>query len=243
MSFRPACFAGSIAREWRGNRSAKTASSMGFQAIRNEESGTVAVGFVTEWMTLFRRRRFWLEWLGLIVLLLLFFGQRPPDVNETHYLTKAKHFWNPDWCPGDLFLSSAYSHWLFYVSTGWVTRWVSLETYALMGRLVCFALFTLGWWRLAEALRFGYGRTVLGIVFFVVLVDRFSMAGEWAIGGFEAKSLAYGFVLLSLDAWVRRQSDAMLVALGLATAYHVLVGGWSLVALMGMLVVWDVLVN
>ena len=21
-----------------------------------------------------------------------------PDVNEPHYLSKAKHYWNPDWC-------------------------------------------------------------------------------------------------------------------------------------------------
>jgi hypothetical protein len=29
-----------------------------------------------------------------------------PDSGESHYLAKAKHFWNPAWCPGDFF-------WLF----------------------------------------------------------------------------------------------------------------------------------
>ena len=56
----------------------------------------------------------------------MFAGQIPPDVNESHYLPKAKHFWDPTWCAGDLFLGSSFSHWLFYVTTGWLTRFLSL---------------------------------------------------------------------------------------------------------------------
>jgi hypothetical protein len=33
-----------------------------------------------------------------------------PALNEPHYLAKAKHFWNPAWCAGDLFLESANAH-------------------------------------------------------------------------------------------------------------------------------------
>jgi hypothetical protein len=42
----------------------------------------------------------------LLILLVLFVvgGDPPPHDNEAHYLCRLKHFWNPDWCPGDLFL-------------------------------------------------------------------------------------------------------------------------------------------
>ena len=46
----------------------------------------------------------------VLLILALFFvahGDLPPDVNEGHYLGKAKHYWNPAWCPEDHFLKSA----------------------------------------------------------------------------------------------------------------------------------------
>ncbi|MEZ6107768.1 MAG: hypothetical protein R3B96_17035 [Pirellulaceae bacterium] len=54
-----------------------------------------------------------LEVAALLVLFAWYGGTPPPDVNEAHYLAKAKHFWQPDWCSGDLFLGEA--HWAFYV--------------------------------------------------------------------------------------------------------------------------------
>ena len=59
-------------------------------------------------------------------------GQLPPDVNESHYLTKAKHFWNPTWCPGDIFLGSSHAHWLFYFSHG-------LDNEIRIARNICLA--------------------------------------------------------------------------------------------------------
>ena len=46
--------------------------------------------------------------LEVLLILALFFvthGDLPPDVNEGHYLGKAKHYWNPAWCPEDHFLN------------------------------------------------------------------------------------------------------------------------------------------
>lgn len=59
----------------------------------------------------------------LPITLLIFLGflaysliQMPvPAPNEPHYLVKAKHFWNPEWCKGDLFLESSNPH-LFFLS-------------------------------------------------------------------------------------------------------------------------------
>ena len=46
--------------------------------------------------------------LEVLLIGLVFFvmaGDPPPGVNEPHYLCRLKHFWNPGWCAGDLFLN------------------------------------------------------------------------------------------------------------------------------------------
>ena len=59
-----------------------------------------------------RWRPFEVFWIFLIFF--LFAGSPPPDVGESHYLVKAKHYWDPAWCAGDLFLESRDAHGLFY---------------------------------------------------------------------------------------------------------------------------------
>ena len=68
-----------------------------------------------------RRDRDWLE-VGLVFVVFFVAGGAPaPHVNETYYLTKAKHYWDPAWCAGDLFLESGDAHQAFYWSIGWLT--------------------------------------------------------------------------------------------------------------------------
>ena len=174
--------------------------------------------------------------IAVIEILLIFFclaafaGQLPPDVNESHYLTKAKHFWNPDYCPDDLFLSSSFSHWLFYASCGWLTQYVSLTTFAWIGRIATWILFATAWQRTARALNRQFGMSVFSIALFLILNDRFHLAGEWVIGGFEAKGIAYAFVLLGLNQVFRNRWNRAWPVLGIAAAFHVVVGGWAILA-------------
>ena len=55
-----------------------------------------------------RLAAFEVAWIFLIFF--LFAGSLPPDVGESHYLVKAKHYWQPAWCAGDLFLESRDAH-------------------------------------------------------------------------------------------------------------------------------------
>lgn len=168
---------------------------------------------------------------GLIVTLFgLICEQLPPDVNESHYLTKAKHFWDPAWCPGDIFLSSSFSHWLFYVSTGWITKFVSLSAYAWIGRVFTWCLLAIGWQRLSFRLIPVRGMAVITAITFLLLNDQFQLAGEWVVGGFEAKGIAYACVIFALERMVNRRWSQVWILLGLASAMHVLVGGWATIA-------------
>ncbi|TWT95910.1 hypothetical protein Pla108_29870 [Botrimarina colliarenosi] len=158
-------------------------------------------------------------------------GDPAPGVNEAHYLCRLKHFADPSYCRGDLFLESPDAHftvvWLF----AWVTQWVSLETTAWIGRLASWALLAVGWTRLVSRIAPHSLLAPLGAALLVYGTRQWQFAGEWFIGGFEAKSVAYGFVFFALAEAADSRWNRAWLLLGLASAFHALVGGWSVVAL------------
>ncbi len=175
-------------------------------------------------------RSAWGEVILIFALFFLFAGSPPPDVNEAHYLTKAKHFWDSSWCGQDLFLDSADAHPVFYWLFGWMTLWGSLTTVAWLGRVVTWISLAVGWQRLSWVVVPQRYASVATAAMFLVLADRCHLAGEWAVGGLEAKGLAYALVLFGLRSIVLERWPAVWIWMGAATSLHVLVGGWSMVA-------------
>lgn len=169
--------------------------------------------------------------LTILLVFVLHAGWHVPDVNESHYLTKARHYWDPSWVPHDFFLNSKDSHEVFYLSLGWLTKGLSLEAFAWTGRVLTWSLLAVAFYRLCDALRVGGGYAPLAAALLLALNSRVGLAGEWIVGGFEAKGLAYVAVLCGLERWIRGRWNQALIAVGVATAWHVLVGGWSAIAL------------
>ncbi|MEX2141918.1 MAG: DUF6798 domain-containing protein [Pirellulales bacterium] len=175
-------------------------------------------------------------WQAIVEVLLIFAifflhgAYAAPDSNEAHYLTKAKHHWNPGWAAGDFFLDSADAHQVFYWSFGWLTLWLSLEQAAWVGRVLTWLLLAWSWQRLSAAAVPRPWLSVLAAAVFVGLNENAHMAGEWVIGGFEAKGFSYALVLFALARIVRGEWGSAWLLLGGATALHVLVGGWAMVA-------------
>ncbi|MGD0900474.1 MAG: DUF6798 domain-containing protein [Thermoguttaceae bacterium] len=153
-----------------------------------------------------------------------------PDVNEPQYLGKAIHFWNPNWAGSDFFFNTADSHWVFYWTTGWLSLWLSPRAVAWTLRTVTWGLLAWAWRRLSVAVIPRPWFCLLTAPLFLFLLQHFAMAGEWVVGGAEAKGFAYVLVLLGLEAVVRNQWRRTWLWLGGASALHVLVGGWSAVA-------------
>jgi hypothetical protein len=169
----------------------------------------------------------------VLLIFLVFFlhaGWPAPDLNEAHYLAKAKHFWNPSWCGNDAFLDSADAHWVFYWTFGWLTKLLPLPQVAWLGRVVIWLLLAASWRSLSFAVVPLRGFSVLSAGLAVCLWSRCHMAGEWVIGGVEAKCVAYVFVFLALRRLVGGNWRGTWLLLGAASAFHVLVGGWSVVA-------------
>ncbi len=175
-------------------------------------------------------RRVLLESLLIFGLFFLYASTPPPGVNEAHYLAKAKHYWNPTWCAGDMFLGSADAHAVFYWAFGWLTRWLPLASVAWVGRVVTWGLLAWSWQRLSWVIVPRRYVSLLTAGLFLVLIDRGHLSGEWVVGGVEAKGFAYILVLIALRSMVLGQWRRVWLWLGAASTFHVLVGGWSVVA-------------
>ena len=171
-----------------------------------------------------------LEIVLIFVAMWIHAGWLTPDVNEPNYLGKAKHFWQPEWCEGDFFLDTADAHHAFYWTFGWLTQWMSLAAVALLGRAVTYALLAVAWWRLSWAIVPRRMFAVLSAMILLTCAGRLHMAGEWFAGGFEAKGLAYAFVWFGLAALVSGRWRAVWPLLGVASALHIVVGGWAILA-------------
>lgn len=185
----------------------------------------VAAAAVTD--NRFDWRQRWAEILLIFLVFLIIGGDPAPDVNEPHYLCRLKHDWNPTWCAGDLFLESTDAHLVFVWTVGWLTRWLSLSAVAWLGRVAAWLALAWAWQRLSWQLVPRPLCSVLAAALWVTLMRQGHLAGEWVVGGFEAKCIAYVSVLCGLWSLVTGRWNRMWIELGLASAFHALVGGWS----------------
>ncbi|MEM8944174.1 MAG: DUF6798 domain-containing protein [Planctomycetota bacterium] len=173
------------------------------------------------------------RWLEIALIFAVFFvagGAPVPHVNETHYLAKAKQYWQPDWCEGDLFLESGKAHLTFYWTVGVLTKWLALPVVAWIGRVAAWLSLSFAWQRLCRTIAPPPFYSVIAAMVLVALIDWTNFAGEWVIGGVEGKCFAYAFVFLGLSYLAEGRWRSVWPCLGLASAFHVLVGGWSVVA-------------
>jgi len=154
-----------------------------------------------------------------------------PDLNEPVYLTKARHSVDPAWAAGDFFLETPDAHGVFYRIFGPLAAAVPLDQAAWIGRLA-------GWLALAVGFRHAIGPIVAtspgrlaAAAIFALALRCTTMAGEWVIGGCEAKVFAWACVLGGLGELCRGRPASAWLAMGCGAALHPIVGGWGMIAL------------
>ena len=158
-----------------------------------------------------------------------------PSVNEPHYLCKAKHYWQPEWCAGDFFLESTNAHTVFYATVGVLTQWCSLEQTAFVGRIVALLILSLGWCNLLVTLQPDRWFPLKVCVLFLVFQACGSFSGEWLVGGVEGKVFGYGFLFAALGQVNRGRVVSAGALTGLAISFHPVIGIWGLLAFSGAL--------
>ena len=156
-----------------------------------------------------------------------------PATNEPHYLSKARHMADPAWCARDIFLQSTNAHAVYLAAFGQLTRVLTFEQTAWVGRIVVWLCLAWGWIQLATALVPGRWSPLWTAWGYLGLIAIGSLSGEWIIGGVESKGFAYAFVFLALGWACRRKSIRAALYSGLAICLHPVVGGWALIAGVG----------
>lgn len=169
----------------------------------------------------------WLTWSCILAIILLCVASPVPGINESHYLPKAKHALDSSFAPGDLFLESHDSHLLATYSAGILARGLPLSVVAWLGRLAAWALMAVAWMRLTRCLSIPDWLSPLTLASWYFAMEYGNWAGEWALGGFEGKSIAYPCVLLAIGAAMLDRWNSSWLWSGLAVAWHPLVGGWA----------------
>ena len=155
--------------------------------------------------------------------------------NEVDVLPLAKQFADPSWIASDWYLNIETNYrYLFQVIFGFLIVHFGFLAASIIGRLVCYALVAWGIVLLGEKL--GLSLTYLVLATVVITYQgsfQGAIAGEWFVGGIEAKAVAYGLILLAIPLMLNRRYILMTLALGLATSFHVLVGGWAFLTTLG----------
>ena len=154
-----------------------------------------------------------------------------PDVNEGYYLAKARHSVNPEWCGNDFFLNSEDAHGLFFLILGPLAASATLSTATWVGRWAGWLALAVGFRHAVVQLFPSFLHRFFAITVFSLAARYTTMAGEWMIGGCEAKVFAWALVLAAYGEGVRgRWAYAWLLS-GAATAFHPLVGGWMMISI------------
>lgn len=163
------------------------------------------------------------------MLFFVYGGSRVPNVNEAHYVGKAKHFWDSGFCGEDFFFASRDAHTAFFFTVGSLTSFLSLPQVTWAGRLLGWGFLAVTWQRLSSQVLPRRGAALFSAAVWLALIELFQMSGEWIIGGIEAKVIAYGFVFWGLTAFLQSRFTWAWSLFGIGAAFHVLVGGWAVV--------------
>ena len=178
-------------------------------------------------------------WLAAVMAVACLFGtygfvRSPvPGVNEPHYLSKARHTWDPEWCGRDLFLNSANAHAVFLWIFGAPAAVLPLETVAVAGRVIAWLCLAVGWCRLGSVLLRDPLASVAAAGIFLALSAGGSLSGEWIIGGVEAKCFAWAALWLAMADLLEGRNVRAALWAGFSVSWHPVVGMWGSLACLG----------
>jgi hypothetical protein len=169
-------------------------------------------------------------WLIVWIILILNCLTWIPSGDEENYLGLAKQFYNPSWIPNSINFTEfpGTRLWYQYIA-GWMLSHLSFEWTVLIGRFVLsfFTAFPLG--RLAKIIS-------LTNLELAVVMSGFYLGSQAFFGHesiflfFLTSNFAYVFVFWGLVCLFERRHELFFVCTILATYFHVLVGGWFLLA-------------
>jgi len=171
-----------------------------------------------------------LNYAVLAAAVVAFCARAVPFGNEYVYLLRLKRTYDPTFLLNDVsFAAPATEHWFFNHIFGLFTYVASLEVIAWTGRVICWAVLIYALQRLARHWEIPLWMATAGILLWLA-AGQTVVGGEWMIGTFEAKCVAYICLLFALDGLLRGKVIYPGILLGLTFSFHPAVGLWPILA-------------
>ena len=153
-------------------------------------------------------------------------------LGEIETMLYAKQFALPDFIRGDWYLNMDQPFRRpFHLLVSPLVKHLPLATATLVARGLAFLAVSAGLGLIFRRLRLGVGYALAILFLFMYWNQSLPPQGEWIIKMIESKVIAYAFLLLALHALMREHLYLTAFLAGLATLFHVLVGGWGSFAL------------
>ncbi len=163
------------------------------------------------------------------------------EVNEVDVLPLARQYADPTWIPNDWYLNQPPGYRLiFQVIFGNLAATYGFLATSIIGRIFCYVLVASGFVLVGRRLGLNLLFLLLALTLFIYIdfakgIDLYNykdqgvVTYEWIVGALETKAVAYGLVLLAIGWMLEGRYFLMAFLLGLATSFHVLVGGWTFI--------------
>ena len=183
-------------------------------------------------------------WIGIeiiAVLALVCFKQLLRDnmvINEVDILPLARQYVDATWIPGDWYLNQppGYRE-LFHSLFGrLIVSWGFLAT-SIVGRFFCYVLMAWGLVLIGRKLGLNLLMLMLAVSLFIAKRQGFAASETLIREGLESKTVAYALILLAIAMMLSQRYRLMALLLGLATSFHVLVGGYTTLFALAWLIV------
>ena len=153
-----------------------------------------------------------------------------PSSNENVYLLDMARVWDPTLLAKDwTWAPELYSHRVFSFLFGSLTLFFSIETVGWIGRVLCWSLLLLGLIQLGKHFQIPLWMISVSI-FLWLLYQQSPVGGEWILGTFEAKCIAYIFLFFGLSELLKGRDILGSLLLGFCFTFHGVVGMWALLA-------------
>lgn len=159
------------------------------------------------------------------------------SINEGDVIPLARQFINAQWISQDWYLNQPAGYrLLFGAIVGTLANSIGWLLTSIVGRLMCFILVATGLSMLGRKLSISLPVLLLTVVP-LLYSGQDMIAREWFVGALEVKAIAYGFVLIGIYYLIDKQYIKTSAWLGIATSFHVLVGGWAFLCALGTMLI------
>ncbi|BAY79083.1 hypothetical protein NIES25_55650 (plasmid) [Nostoc linckia NIES-25] len=172
----------------------------------------------------------WLVLEIIAVLALLCVRNLLSDImsrNDIDALPLARQYADPSWVPRDWSVNQPPVYRVLFQTLfgSLIASWGFLAS-SLIGRFFCYALIAWGLVLIGRKLGLNLPLQLLAAAMFLK-GNQGVAAGERIVGVLETKIFAYAMVMLAIAFMLRKRYRLMAFLLGLATSFHILVGGYT----------------